>query len=197
VLLFGHAGITLGIALSINSRLAKPNAPAQTAESSGGISSHSVLSRTFTRLDYRLVLLGSLLPDIIDKPIGIYLLGDTFNSGRILGHTLLFVLVLSTIGLFLGSKYNKWGILVVSLAAAIHLVLDQMWLTLHTLLWPIFGWKFPEIDLDHWWSGVIEGLVNRPFIYLSETAGLLVLVYFGIGLLRNKRVMNFLKHGGR
>jgi hypothetical protein len=52
------------------------------------------------RMDYRLVVIGSLLPDLIDKPIGRILFQNRFESGRVFAHTLAFVLVLISIGLY-------------------------------------------------------------------------------------------------
>ena len=76
MLLFGHIGITLGIAWFIESKLR-------------------------VKIDYKLIIIGSLLPDIIDKPVGMILL--PLENGRVFGHTLLFVLILLLIGL----KYRK------------------------------------------------------------------------------------------
>ena len=53
-------------------------------------------------IDYRLVAAGTNLPDLIDKPLGIYLLGRQLGSGRIYGHTLLFGLSLVDLPLDLG-----------------------------------------------------------------------------------------------
>ena len=197
MLLFGHTGITLGIALFINDRLVKRNIFAPTTEQSDETGVTPVISSAFAPIDYRLVLLGSMLPDIIDKPLGIYLMGDTFNNGRIFGHTLLLTVILCAIGYFLYHRYKKWRVLVVSFSAGAHLIMDQMWLTLQTLLWPIYGWQFPEIDLTEWLTGLFEGLVNEPVIYLSEALGLAILGYFGLGLLRRRGLLNFLKFGVR
>ena len=75
MLLFGHLGITL--------------AATQT---------FAVLwqgkKRFSESIDYRLVLLGSMLPDIIDKPLGGFIFKDALGSGRIYAHTLIFLLLL-------------------------------------------------------------------------------------------------------
>lgn len=76
MLLFGHIGITLGIAWFAESKLK-------------------------VKMDYKLIIIGSLLPDIIDKPAGMILL--PLENGRVFGHTLLFILLLLIIGL----KYRK------------------------------------------------------------------------------------------
>jgi len=44
------------------------------------------------KINYLFVALGAILPDLIDKPIGRILLGESVANGRLFGHTLLFVL---------------------------------------------------------------------------------------------------------
>jgi hypothetical protein len=44
--------------------------------------------------DYRLVALGALLPDIIDKPLAWFILGDRVEDNHLFAHTMLFGLVL-------------------------------------------------------------------------------------------------------
>ena len=61
MILFGHIGITLGIAYLIKTKLK-------------------------VKIDYRLIFIGSKLPDIIHKPVDMILL--PLNYGRIFGHTL-------------------------------------------------------------------------------------------------------------
>src|SRR4030043_727323 len=90
MLLFAHPGITLGAATLIADAVnRKP-------------SWFASLSRY---LDIRWLMVGSLLPDIIDKPVGQYFFRDTFNNGRIFSHTLLFFIVLTAIGFFLYKRH--------------------------------------------------------------------------------------------
>jgi hypothetical protein len=95
--IFGHIGITLGIAFIIF---------------------QFVLPRIGIRLkkiNYLFVALGAILPDLIDKPIGRILLGESVANGRLFGHTLLFILllklrlksVLLVKILVLNRRYNK------------------------------------------------------------------------------------------
>ena len=82
MLVLGHAGITLGAATLVAGALKSSH-----SSQVGGISWFILLGRY---IDIRLLLVGSLLPDIIDKPIGQYFLVETFSNGRIFSHTLLF-----------------------------------------------------------------------------------------------------------
>jgi len=63
MLIFGHAGITLGATALLNGALTKSYSLC-----AGGRASW--LASLGNRIDIRLLLLGSLLPDIIDKPAG-------------------------------------------------------------------------------------------------------------------------------
>ena len=49
----------------------------------------NIFKRTKTRRDLFLLVVGSLLPDIIDKPLGL-ILYHGFGNGRLYAHTLLF-----------------------------------------------------------------------------------------------------------
>jgi hypothetical protein len=49
-------------------------------------------------IDYRYVIVGSMLPDIIDKTVGMVLFADTFANGRIFAHALLFIVVMGVAG---------------------------------------------------------------------------------------------------
>ena len=86
MLVFAHAGLTLGAVRGLNyittrlalsqNRSTHPSllipAPRNNPTSANPTSDNKkVTSRPEIRLiDYRLVLIGSMLPDIIDKPIG-------------------------------------------------------------------------------------------------------------------------------
>ncbi len=53
------------------------------------------------KVDVRFLALGALLPDLIDKPLGTILLPDAFNSSsQVIGHTLLFSIVLMSVVLW-------------------------------------------------------------------------------------------------
>ncbi len=87
--LFGHVGLTWGGALLLvraSRRLARSapvaEAAAQRPPDAG--------------IDYRFVILGSILPDLIDKPLGLFILRKQISNGRTFAHSLLFA---SLIGL--------------------------------------------------------------------------------------------------
>jgi inner membrane protein len=118
-----------------------------------------------------LVALGSMLPDIIDKPLGCFIFGSASN-GRIYAHTLLFLMVLMVLAFF--NPKVTWlagGVLA-------HLFLDQMWSSPVILLWPLLG-SFPlhdPLSLSGYLELLLIGLKN-PGVYIPEILGLAYLLY--------------------
>jgi membrane-bound metal-dependent hydrolase YbcI (DUF457 family) len=83
---------------------------------------------------------GALLPDLLDKPLALFI--PVLGSGRTVGHCLLFILVMSCIALFL--CYYRQTILGVAFVSGIllHQIFDSMWQTTQTWLYPFSG-QFP------------------------------------------------------
>ena len=115
-------------------------------------------------INLKVLLLGALLPDLIDKPLGHILLPG--NNGRIIAHTLLFSALLLLIGLAWKSA------LPLSLGVSMHQLLDSMYLSPESSLWPILG-PFPSTDFHI--SSWLDSLTD-PFIIITELVGLAILV---------------------
>jgi len=94
-------------------------------------------------IDYRILAVGAMLPDIIDKPLAFILPGVLEGVTRNIGHTLLFSLLLVVIWrLDSGRKMNF--LLPLAIGSALHLLLDGMFTIPSTLLWPFMGWEFVD-----------------------------------------------------
>jgi inner membrane protein len=195
MLLFGHIGITLGTALGIDKGLLQ----APILKGSKVLTPIKRLAVMAAKTDYRLVLVGALLPDIIDKPVGDYFFAETFKyNGRIFCHTLLFVILLFLIGLYWYQRYANTGIIVLSLCSAFHLVLDQMWHTPQTLFWPADGFTFPgggNLGFIEWLRSLFENALMQPSDYVPEIVALIILVPFVLQLSRGGALLRFLKTG--
>jgi len=208
LLVFGHAGITLGAVTLLNGlvtgAISKPknayagigpedNAPEQSAPS-GLTSWFACLGH---RWDIRILLIGSLLPDIIDKPLGQVAFRESISTGRIFFHTLLFTIVMALGGLFLRYRTGKTWLLVLSAGAFTHIMLDEMWRqeALPTLLWPLYGLEFPRAELTDWLGNIWHALLHNPEVYIPEIVGGVVIILFLWVLLRNGTLINFIRRG--
>jgi membrane-bound metal-dependent hydrolase YbcI (DUF457 family) len=127
--------------------------------------------------------------------MGQYFLRDTFSTGRIYCHTLLFSVILLLAGLYLYRSRKKTWLLVLFFGTFIHLILDQMWLNTRVLLWPLYGLTFEREDLTDWTLEMLRRLVSDPEVYVFEIIGAAVLIWFIITLVRNKTVYAFIKNG--
>jgi inner membrane protein len=187
MLFFGHIGITLGAAAVAAQAVTRHKANPATKEAW-----FVPLARY---VDIRLLIVGSMLPDIIDKPIGIYFFGGTFHNGRIFAHTLLFFVLISAAGYYLYKSRRQWWMLTLTAGTLMHLALDEMWQVPGTLFWPVMGFKFPQIELEGWITNLLKRLLSSPYLYVSETIGLVVLVWFAIWVIRQKKVRAIIRHG--
>lgn len=206
MLFFAHTGITLGSALLLGKVLSKDyshHSPqtraAASASSSPSSESHAIptddnlpwFTSMARRMDYRLILIGSLLPDIIDKPIGMLFL----SNGRIFCHTLLFLVIISSAAVYLFKRHEQTWLIALSFGTFIHLILDGMWLAPRTLLWPAYGWAFESEDLTNWVQNMLYALRTDPAVYLPELVGAIILVGFTAQLVYRKGVYAFIRKG--
>jgi inner membrane protein len=196
----GHVGITLGLAAIaavvqhnitlLSQRKSEPaTRPASgPADNPGKGSWQSTLARYG---DLRFLILGSLLPDIVDKPVGYWLMG----SGKMFCHTLLFLILISIAGLYIWRRHNKTWLLLISAGDLTHIILDGMWLNYRTLFWPLYGWSFPINVSPEWLTNIVYALFHMPSVYIPEIIGLAMLLYLACLLLYRKNVLAFLLHG--
>ena len=170
--IFGHIGITIGLLVLIIYVSKK--------------------RELFQQIDFRLVIIFALLPDIIDKIVGHFILHDTLNNGRLFSHTLLFWCIFSMI--FLIIVKNKWWIY--SFSVGCHQIFDTMWEDPKTWLWPIYGWEFEYLDIDVW-DRWLTALVSDPFISITETIGIIILIIIIIQfkLFKMENLKTFFKTG--
>ena len=123
MLFFAHAGITLGLAkasqmLTGANHTDKDGLRLQEALPSGSRRLDRIRAK-MGQLDFRIVLIGSLLPDIIDKPLWIF---TNLNwDGRGYAHTFLLNFILLLGGLLLLKRSGKIWLLTLSLCSFVHL----------------------------------------------------------------------------
>ncbi len=147
------------------------------------------------RVDYRIVAVASLLPDLIDKPIGRLLLRDRYESGRIYSHTLLLNLALFCVLFFMRGRGKRTFVLV-PISSLLHLAEDGVWSTPQVFWWPLFGTAFPREPVS---DGVLSFLnpLNHPGAIWQEAVGLATIVWLlaAHGLLNREGIRSFIATG--
>lgn len=131
--------------------------------------------------------IGSILPDLIDKPVGLLLFSETFGSGRIFGHTLLGAMLVLFIGILVYTRYRHIGLILLALATGLYLhqVLDAMWLQPVTWYWPALGpftgHSRPDFFIDAFWRSI-----TNPTEWLAGGIILALLVIFSVPRFRQR-----------
>lgn len=199
MLLFGHTGITLGVATalanlpacqSLARKLPRPHFTSRAEPPKP-----SLFDSLADLVDIRVLLIGSLLPDIIDKPLGHLFFAQSLSNGRIYAHTILFLILISALGGYLYRRSRRTWMLALSFGTATHLILDQMWQNPHTLLWPLLGFAFEKTDLSDWIPQMLRALVTSPADYIPESIGLVLTGWLAYVVIRRRRTRAFMRHG--
>ena len=108
------------------------------------ISQKSVLKRP---IDYRLVALMAILPDVIDRSLYVFVIPGA-ESGRLFAHTLLFNLVLLAILVAIRRDLWIYGVL-----PLVHLLLDLRCLSGDQLFWPFCGPDLTNVHISDCLAG--------------------------------------------
>ena len=142
------------------------------------------------KLDYRTIVIGSMLPDIIDKPLFLVFGESGLFTGRSHAHTLLFALLLLSGGIF---RRKSW-LLTLALANVFHLMLDSIWDNPETLFWPFLG-NFKLYEAEGWVSDLWYNLTHLPELYIPEIIGLIVIGYLVYRILKTRGINRFIRQG--
>jgi hypothetical protein len=156
------------------------------------------LSVFMNHMDYRLLIVGAMLPDLIDKPLGHIFFADFFNNqGRLFAHSLLFLIIIILTGLCLYRRWKQRWLLILSFGTAVHLITDEMWQNPHTALWPFLGWSFGKNYAGgDWWGDLWHSFTEAsPYVIATETIGVVLIVIFLIILIRRKKLWAFVRYG--
>jgi hypothetical protein len=183
--LLGHIGITVGIVyllVSLWSSRKKTNSP---------------LTPLIEDIDFRIVIIAAILPDIIDKTVGMIILRDEIANGRLFTHSIVVIGIISICSLIAVriKRGHYLKTLFYVLALTIHLILDSMWENTHTLFWPLFGTSFPRLDIEI--SDYFTIILTDPYVYVTEILGTLIIITLFIRhqLFIKIHLFRFLKDG--
>ena len=156
------------------------------AKSSGGVdSAENGQTMRPSEIDYRLVALGSLLPDTVDRiQRAVFRLRRSSPDQHFLGHTLLLNIPLLFAGIYFWRRYRDGRLLAVSAAAMTHLLVDPVIRSPDTLFWPLLGFEFPAA----------RGL-SRRVTAVTQIAAAAVVVITALALQRRDRLGEFITSG--
>ncbi|MDQ3914053.1 MAG: metal-dependent hydrolase [Actinomycetota bacterium] len=147
------------------------------------------------RIDYRFVLIGAVLPDLVDALVAAFT--DDNGSGRGAAHSLLTVVAVAPVVVLAFKGTTRLAVFGIPVGWLLHLVGDGMWNAPRTFLWPAFGTAFSKGPAEPYsWD-----LLSDPGAHLTtwgaEVAGALVLAWFWVafGLGHEGRARLFLRDG--
>ena len=131
------------------------------------------------RLDYRLLAVCALLPDLIDQPLAILVFTQSHTS-QLIFHSLLINLALLVVALLWWRAAVPYV-----LAFAGHVVLDRMWNHTESFWWPIYGWnvfwQYKPMNTPTEMVNVYLDIITRyPQVWVIELIAILFFVWFGL-----------------
>jgi hypothetical protein len=156
---FAHTGLTVGAALIVN-RLRKPR----------------TTSPKKSNVRFAYLAFFAILPDMIDHPLGIFILPH-FCTRHLIAHSLPFSLCLILLILLVRPAKVAYG-----LAYMGHLILDGMWNSPHTLLFPFLGFTFDSssttmITFPQYLRKIPGMLISSHLYCVGEIIGLVILLF--------------------
>jgi inner membrane protein len=146
------------------------------------------------RIDYRFILLGAALPDLIDVPLS-FLFGWPGKRGP--SHTLLAVVVVTVVILIAFRGPRRLSLFGLGVGWLTHLVGDGMWSVPRTFLWPAFGTRFGANPAEPYSLDLIVHPLSHLTTWGGELVGVAILVWFWIAfrLGEGDRLRQFARDG--
>ena len=141
-------------------------------------------AHTPAHIDYRFVVLGALLPDLIDKPLVWWIVPSDQAGGHHIGHALLFSAALIAAGLLLSHRAGDNRLLLLGIGSLSHVLIDSTTHIPRSLLWP-----FVTLHIE--WSKLLVGSTNIA----GEFFGSIVVLALGWRLWRAGKLEPALRYG--
>ena len=136
------------------------------------------------RIDYRFILVGALLPDVVD---GVAMVFIDEPSGRWVGHSLTAVLVVAIFVIVAFSGERRLAVFGLAVGWLLHLVGDGMWQSPETFLWPAFGADFARAPGEPYSWDLLARPWDHGWTWAAEVVGLAVLIWFVIAFRLHER----------
>ncbi len=123
------------------------------------------------------VAIGSVLPDVIDKPLGHIIFGSTLDNGKIFFHSFIIVLLFLVTGLIIWKFYKSYSFILVACGMFLHQLVDMMWKRPVNWYYPFLGPYQTELHNDYFLNAIVAELTSATewifFIAILAIASLL------------------------
>lgn len=163
----------------------------------GHVTGTWLVARAFSRrrLDYRALAVAAMLPDLLDKPLAMWVFKGA-RSSQLAAHSVI------SHALLLLITWKTWPRLRPYLLASLgHLAADRMWEHPPTFFWPCFGWQsfrnYRPMDTPERMLNVYLDLIRLPQLWLPEVIAVGLWLWFlrREGLDQPDTWLDFLRHG--
>jgi hypothetical protein len=182
--LLGHIGITLGI-IYLLAFFIYSNKKDARSKAKGKLP-----------LDFRIIIFAAILPDIVDKVVGMMILKEEISNGRLFTHSIIITGIIGICVLNLAQiKIPRIKTLIYILPVYIHLILDRLWENPSTFLWPLLGFGYERLDIE--FGDYFTILVSNPYVFIGEIIGaaILVIIFFRVQLYKRDNLKEAIQTG--
>jgi hypothetical protein len=127
------------------------------------------------KVDVRFLAVGALMPDLFDMTIGTAVFRGEMATAELWMHTLAApsaIVAVILVATRRGRRRRAWMALAVGMF--FHLLIDGMWVSQETFLWPFFGFEFTPV-FSPYWDGLLDRARSDPVRWLLELAGFVYL----------------------
>jgi hypothetical protein len=147
------------------------------------------------RIDYRYILLGAILPDVIDGILGLFVFAGP--SGRWIAHSLIANVAVTVAIILLLRGETRLAVFGIGVGWLTHLVGDAMWDAPQTFFWPLAGTGFADSPAEPYSWDLFTAPLDHVWTWVGELVGVAVLAWFWIAfqLGDTTRRRQFLKDG--
>ncbi len=146
------------------------------------------------RVDYRYVLVGAVVPDVIDAATCPFY---DCGGGRGVAHSLLTNVAVTVAIILLLRGPTRLAVFGLGVGWLLHLVGDAMWDAPRTFFWPIAGTKFARAPAEVYSWELFTDPLAHAWTWAGELAGVAVLVWFVVAfrLYDHDRLRRFARDG--
>jgi inner membrane protein len=130
------------------------------------------------RIDYRFILLGAVLPDLVDGSLGLFVFDGP--QGRWVAHSLVAVIAIAVAIILLLSGERRLAVFGLAVGWLLHLVADGMWQAPFTFFWPAFGLEFSDVPREPYSWDLLTNPLDHWTTWGAELIGLAILFWFWV-----------------